>query len=107
MYPNIYTEARSRIFDTTLWLEEKPFERLKYAHKDSPESCKTPATGWISYPVCPFCGVRVGSDNKEAQSGDFCHNACRYAFHMKFSEMDYREEEAREQNRLNQLTFKF
>ena len=77
-------QTKHRKFDNTLWLADAPQKRQEYAYRESPESCKTPGTGVITYPCCPHCGVRRGPDNLGFVVGRFCDLICQIAFHLHY-----------------------
>jgi hypothetical protein len=97
---NEYTEARKRVWDDTLWsFEDDPGRRIEYSYRESPESCKTPSTGVITYPCCAFCGIRTGSDNRSFVSGHFHDNACEIAWDLRQHKRVYTEEELKFRNK--------
>ena len=68
---------------------------MDYAYRESPESCCKPGTGVITYPCCPFCGVRNkifhndelvdAPDDKDFKRGFFCSCDCKLAWELKYN----------------------
>lgn len=78
---NKYSEARKRIFDDKQYRGAAGF-----AYKESEKSCEYPGCGIITYPCCPFCGKRVGEDNRYFRRGLWCDVVCLIAYNMHGTE---------------------
>lgn len=85
---NFIKQAKERKFDNTLWCNDNPGLRYQYSYKLI-DDWKVKNEGVIFYPCCPFCGIRVGPDDKQFISGAFCDYTCKIAWHLHYR---YRKE---------------
>lgn len=101
---NEYTEARKRIPDENAIYVYRVGRGFSY--KEAPD-WRSKMKGVITYPCCPFCGKRVGEDNKDFNSGTFCDRSCYIAYEMHVNKKDFTNEELIREEQLKQLLFIF